>query len=197
MFTAKGTDFYFAYGTSSAVVLPVSITAFSVAQQAGITKLEWTTASETNNSGFGIERSSNGVDFAQISFVASEGEGGNSNLVLNYTTTDAAPLAGIGYYKLRQVDIDGHVTYSSVKSVTSFREAMNYRVFPNPATNLINIHVPNEGNYSVELFSIDGKRLQVSQLAAGSGILSFAINKTNVPNYIYSLKVTKWMIGKV
>jgi len=84
--------------------LPVGLTAFRAERQGRHALLSWATASETDNQGFGVEVSADGLTFHQIGYVAAEGTG-NSTAPRSYRYLDAAEgLAGRRYYRLRQDD---------------------------------------------------------------------------------------------
>ncbi|WP_299826133.1 T9SS type A sorting domain-containing protein [uncultured Pontibacter sp.] len=92
--------------------------------------LNWSTASEENNSHFEVERSADGTTFEQIGKVDGHG---NSATTIDYTFIDPAPHNGENYYRLRQVDFDGQFEYSMVIGVTSTApDAMQVVMYPNP-----------------------------------------------------------------
>lgn len=85
--------------------LPVEMLSFNVSCANGSTpRLEWTTASETNNAGFQIERSSDLLQWQTVAFVSGAG---NSNSPLYYFYDDAQATEGLQYYRLIQTDFDG------------------------------------------------------------------------------------------
>lgn len=94
--------------------LPVTLVAFSAHAVENAAFLTWSTTAETNNEGFYIERSTNGKQWSEIGFVSG---GTNSSQRRNYEFTDKMPFAGLNYYRLRQVDLDGTFAYSSARSV--------------------------------------------------------------------------------
>ena len=112
----------------SIMPLPVELILFEANRIEDKVKLKWLTASERNNSGFEIQRSTNGIDFERIGFV--EGLGDSNNLS-SYDFFDNNPFAGLNYYQLKQIDFDGSVSFSSIKSV-----AINDKltIYPNPTT---------------------------------------------------------------
>jgi hypothetical protein len=61
--------------------------------------ITWSTATETNNKYFTIERSANGTDFVAIGTVNGAG---TSSSVNNYSFVDINPLTGVSYYRLTQ-----------------------------------------------------------------------------------------------
>ena len=65
---------------------------------------------------------------------------GNSNNQINYAYTDQTPVAGLIYYRLKQTDFDGAISYSSQIAVNC--ESLNNNnvmVYPNPFTDKLNI----------------------------------------------------------
>lgn len=147
--------------------LPVSLTAFTAVKQGSTSLLNWNTATEVNNAGFDIERSADGRSFSKIGIVYSKAEGGNSNEKLSYSYTDATPLNGTNYYRLRQVDHDGKSEYSKIEQVI-FGAGSGVKVYPNPAVSTVNIEA-SEGS-KVSVYNMVGQRMEVR--ATGSGRLT-------------------------
>ncbi|MEJ8804538.1 T9SS type A sorting domain-containing protein [Pontibacter sp. H249] len=99
------------------------------ATESGI-NLEWSTASEENNSHFDVERSTDGKSFEKIAKI--EGNG-NSNTVIKYSFNDTNPQFGENYYRLRQADFDGQFEYSKTIAVNNIiPEEMQVMMYPNP-----------------------------------------------------------------
>jgi hypothetical protein len=114
---------------------PVTLINFNASKESDIIKLTWLTATEINNDYFTVEKSKNGVDFTNVDIVDGAG---NSQSTLNYQTTDHSPYNGISYYRLKQVDYDGTVSYSKIVAV-NFKDNKNITVYPNPGTGIFNI----------------------------------------------------------
>jgi len=107
LFVGSGTvyvDNVYFYNT----LLPVNLIEFKVAQKSSTAVLHWSTASEQNNKGFAVERSSDATNWKQIAFVAGKN---NSSAVNNYSATDFAPSNGVNYYRLKQIDFDGKTAF--------------------------------------------------------------------------------------
>jgi len=115
--------------------LPVELMGFSVKAMESNNLLLWATASELNNKGFEVERSSNGTDWQNIGWVDGFG---TSNDVLNYEFLDLANLT-TAYYRLKQVDYDGKFEYSTL-AVAERKLESNIAVFPNPTSGVINFN---------------------------------------------------------
>jgi hypothetical protein len=93
--------------------------------------LTWRTASETNNSHFDIERSTDGTTFHSIGQV----KGNNKPSI--YQFVDNQPFA-TSYYRLRQIDFDGHFEYSKIISIAQKGENQ-ISVYPNPSNGVFSI----------------------------------------------------------
>ena len=120
------------YLSDAANPLPVVLTSFTAMAGSGSVRLAWATASEVNSARFEVERSLDGVAFAQIGTVAAAGR---STQAHTYTLLDAARPAGASrlYYRLRQVDVDGAAHYSPVRAVVLAGAGMGLSLYPNPA----------------------------------------------------------------
>jgi hypothetical protein len=164
--------------------LPVTFTAFTAAKKGTSSLLNWNTASEKNNVGFDIERSSNGKNFTRIDNVATKAEQGNSCAPLHYSYTDNAPMQGINYYRLRQVDKDGHYDYSTIASVYFGNIVGNVKIYPNPAID--NIFVDAEEGSSISIFTITGQKLLVNTHAKGR-ITSLDVSALAAGNYVVTI----------
>ena len=111
----------------AATSFPVELLGFRARVVSGTVHLSWETASEQNSDYFGIERSLDGNMFEEFDRV--DAMGFSSELV-NYQLIDEYPLRGKSYYRLRQVDLDGSMTHSSVVEISVNDWA--FKVFPNP-----------------------------------------------------------------
>jgi hypothetical protein len=99
--------------------LPIDLKDFTVIVKNNTSFLAWQTASEKDNAAFNIERSNDGQTFSKIGQIKAVG---NSQTLQNYQFSDETPLAGLNYYRLQQVDMDGKTMNSAVKSVAFGRQ---------------------------------------------------------------------------
>ncbi|MDO1446765.1 T9SS type A sorting domain-containing protein [Rhodocytophaga aerolata] len=111
--------------------LPIVLLSFKAIAEttARQVRLQWITASEENNGYFVVERSKNAQEFEEIDRLNGKG---TTALTTTYAIVDEKPLAGISYYRLKQVDIDGKFSYS--KSVSVTLETSGIVISPNPVT---------------------------------------------------------------
>ena len=122
--------------------LPVELTAFTAEAVNGKVQLRWNTATERNSAKFVVERSAVGEAFSSVREVAAQG---NSTAATAYAATDAAPMAGLSYYRLRQVDLDGSVEYSPVVTVNLKAGYAPISCYPNPATDRLTLDLTAVG----------------------------------------------------
>ncbi|MFD2527116.1 T9SS type A sorting domain-containing protein [Flavihumibacter stibioxidans] len=124
----------FTFGSLDPILNPLPVNWLSFTGRyvnAGV-DLNWSTAMELNNETYTIERSADGHTFSAIGTVAGRG---NTSQTSYYNFTDAQPLSGDGFYRIRQTDRDGKFSYSKVIRVSSSESAFKgLRLFPNPIT---------------------------------------------------------------
>lgn len=99
------------------VILPVTLVQFVATKRSEGVYVNWLVASETNNAGFEVQRSADGVRFQSLHFEGSKAPGGNSATPVQYNFIDAQPLTGTSFYRLLQKDKDGRLAYSRIVSV--------------------------------------------------------------------------------
>ena len=126
-------------GTESSV-LPVDLLTFTGDPHEEGIRLNWTVANETNNLGFFIQRSGNGIDWEQIGFIAGRGDATTRG---SYLHIDTAPLQGYNYYRLKQVDYNGEFELFSIIQVTAdLAYASIAYAFPSPFDNQLTLKGP-------------------------------------------------------
>ena len=124
--------------------LPIELLEFTAKRkEADLVQLDWSTAAELNNKGFYVERLlATESEFTAIEFI--EGKGTTTDLNY-YQLLDNNSYIGNTYYRLRQVDFDGSITYSDTRVVagrtveSSSNNTMATAIYPNPANKFIHI----------------------------------------------------------
>jgi hypothetical protein len=99
--------------------LPIELQNFYAWSEENKVYVSWSTASESNCMLYDIERSADGVEFEAIGQLAANG---TTSTAHHYNFTDANPLSGTAYYRLRSVDFDLNAQYSHIISCTTNAE---------------------------------------------------------------------------
>ena len=175
---------------TSAAPLPVAMTSFTAALVKGESTLTWSTASEKNNKGFDVLRSTDGVNFSSVGFVAAKGQNGNAATALNYSFVDRSATAGVNYYQLNQIDLDGKSELS--KDIVTVEVGLNsagITAFPNPATSYVNVSTGGLDfkGLKYELFDASGKKVLTQKAKSGEQQISLS----GLTPSVYFLKVSK------
>ena len=174
-------------------ILPVELTSFSAkTTESGIT-LSWQTATETNNSGFSIERGLNKNNFETIGFVTGFG---TTSETQNYSFVDNNVAVGTYYYRLKQIDFDGSFEYSGTIEVdftgpTKFSLLQNY---PNPfnPTTTLQFTLPADASVMLNVYNLVGEKVAEvinEELAAGLHKIQFNGENLSSGLYLYKLNV--------
>ena len=149
-------------------VLPVELLSFDGYPDDKKVILTWTTASEINNSYFTVEKSADGKHFEPFQIV--EGAG-TSTVINNYSTVDFSPLPEISYYRLKQTDYDGMISYSEIIVVQSNVTDVFYAI-PNPGidkTKLV-FSSSEKGDQNLTVYSMQGFPVFKDKVDADRGI---------------------------
>jgi len=154
--------------SSVATLLPVNLLSFTAAPVKNTNVLNWVTANEINNAGFNVQRSSSGLGFTNIGYVAAN----NSNAANIYNFTDAAPLNGNNYYRLAQLDKDGKTHYSKIV-VLKQQAGMQVSVSPNPAANQLRVTNAVAGS-NIKIIDAAGRVLKISVATSTQAVIDIS-----------------------
>ena len=165
---------------------PVKLKEFKAAKSGNKTLLNWNTATESNNKGFGLERSSDGKEWNQIAFVNGNGTSVSQK---EYTATDNTPLKGVNYYRLKQIDNDGRFEYSSTVSVKFSNNSLGFSFYPNPAKGQLNILLETiETNVAVlKLMASNGTTVKTVSVNKGNSNSNLLLATDKLSPGIYVL----------
>ncbi|MBC7887158.1 MAG: M4 family metallopeptidase [Ferruginibacter sp.] len=166
---------------TAVVILPVELLSFDARLNGNKTLLNWSTAIEINTDYFEVQRSADGIQFTGFAKVPAAG---NSSTQKKYSATDGHPSGGNNYYRLKIVDKDGKIKYSSTRLIVFDKNYARVNIYPSPAKSIINI----EGNFksrvvNVHIFDATGKLL-LKQNKTNAAIIEVNINGLAAGTYI-------------
>lgn len=140
--------------------LPVSFSSIKATRKNNDVKVQWTTASEANNSHFEVERSFDGEDFSITGNPVTGA--GNSLVVNNYELVDADAFASGSsniFYRVKQVDFDGNFSHSNVVRVNNniTETPQEFVLYPNPGRDLFTIDFNGAtGTKQIAVYDLNG-----------------------------------------
>lgn len=189
-----GSEWGGTYRTLTLLDLPVPVELVSLAGSyiGSYAKIEWTTATELNNKGFEIQRSTDGENFSAVNFV--NGAGTTTEMQnYSYVDRDIKPLTNY-YYRLKQIDFDGNFEYSSVlnlgtSSPFDFELEQNYPNPFNPTTN-ISFVLKEASTVNIDVFNVIGEKIATllnEKVEVGKHTIKFDASSLPTGNYIYRL----------
>ncbi|MGQ0737715.1 MAG: GEVED domain-containing protein [Bacteroidota bacterium] len=145
-------------------------------------RLNWKTTNEQNLSGFGIERSSNGINWVTIDFVTALGNNGQPD-INQYVFDDVQPLQGRSYYRLKITNLTGGDQYSEVKTVFLGKNTVpEILIAPNPVKeNLYAVIYSAETsqNAVVHITDMAGRILLTRKQSLTAGINNLVISEVS------------------
>ncbi|SDZ82870.1 Por secretion system C-terminal sorting domain-containing protein [Arachidicoccus rhizosphaerae] len=151
--------------------------------------LNWTTYTESNNKGFRIQKSMDGINFQDLDFVASQAYNGVSSSALDYSFR-AGLLDGTAYYRFVQEDQNGTKKSSNVIRLINNLLEFKVQAYPNPVQNTLQVKIigKRSANAGLTLLNFAGKvlrrqpvtgaqtKIDMQGLAAGIYLLRYKDN---------------------
>jgi hypothetical protein len=174
--------------TTYSGIVPISLINFQGKLEKKNAVLDWTSASEINSSHYIIERSTDGLHFEAIGKTPSKG---NQSQKTTYAFIDENVPQGKLYYRLKQVDLDGKSESFKVISLLNTYGGFGFRVFPNPASELLVIQTDDilRSDVHVALINTLGATVAEKDFPAGSS--NCFLDTQTLYSGIYQLMITE------
>ena len=131
--------------------LPVLFTKFETHCTNNGAVVSWSTGSEFNSNYFELQRSTNGNDWTSVATIKAAG---NSSTGHTYQQPDLN--GGKAYYRIKEVDGDGHPVYTSIISTNCEFKNVDMVIYPVPARDLLNVVIRSDKSLKTQLFIVDG-----------------------------------------
>ena len=171
---------------SCAGVVPIELISFNAKAQNRAIYLDWGTATEINNKGFDIQRSTNPVKgFESIGWANAKIGSNNEYQFIDYS---ARPNT-LYYYQLLQHDLDGTTTRSQIVSAKWNTQDFYLSVYPNPTSHQVTIDYADleSDNRRVIVFDLLGKEVFQQALANESRLTTLDLSQLGSGMYIISI----------
>ncbi|UEG49293.1 ice-binding family protein [Ferruginibacter lapsinanis] len=144
---------------------PIKMTNFKATNAGYRNVIEWTTETETGGDVFGVERSTDGINFVSLSTMNAAGK------PIVYSYYDESPFSGLNYYRLKMTTDAGNITYSPIVTASMKASLLSYvKVYPNPVHNNLTLLVKGTPgkNQVVTISDMTGRKLKQISFAGNS-----------------------------
>jgi hypothetical protein len=182
----------FTIGTTdvSTTPLPIELVSFNVTREDPAVVSTWQTASELNNDYFTLERA--GLDLVFNAIGTTPGAG-TTKTPQSYSMLDLNPYDGRSYYRLKQTDFDGTISYSETKTISIERSNKKLVVFPNPNDGKVFRFKWGNSLFDmkhVEVINQQGKTVLSKNIDSQTDLREYAVERKNslLPG-LYFIKV--------
>jgi trimeric autotransporter adhesin len=135
LFPVNGTPKYITIAANSGI-LAEDLLAFNCARSNMGVVVNWQTKNEINANSFEVEKSTDLINWQVIDIEKSKALNSGGAY---YQYIDQSPINPVSYYRIKEVDVNGRIAYSEVRTIKSSQKDIIIQSFPNPAINIINV----------------------------------------------------------
>lgn len=176
---------------AAAAPLPVRFISLQAQKSSNLINLSWKVAAEINVVQYEVERSVDGRQFYSVGTVTAIN---NAVMELTYRFSDNSPATGAGFYRIKSIDKDGSVQFSSIIKVNAGDRKKGFTVLSNPVSNnTINLQFNNQpaGSYTINLINTGGIAVLSRTINYAGGTTNECISlPSNISTGIYWLRIT-------
>ena len=169
--------------TSGLITLPVEFTSFDgrLLSNSNV-ELKWNASADIQHDYFEVERS-----FDQNTFITL----GKVSTAPPCVFIDPSARPGNNYYRIKQVDKDGSVSYSRIINITYNKGRVNYLMYPNPVTDILKLRFTADSReaYTISVTDLTGKVITVKKTIAGNTSGDVSIDLAGKASQIYMLVI--------
>lgn len=166
-------------------ILPVTWLSVNGQMQNGNAIIKWATATESNTDKFEIEHSTDGINYIKA---GTKTAAGNSSTTKQYEFVHPSPASGKNFYRIKQIDLDGRFTYSSIIVLHNSNARTSLIIAPNPVQNEATLYCNEPGSKIIQLYSMNGALLYTQKINGENNRL--VINMTSMSRGPYFLRLT-------
>ena len=164
--------------------LPIKLVYFTAIGDGNKVRLNWNVENEQDTKMYEVEKSLTASNFTHLSTMLSL-----QRPQAFYTDYDYAPATGWNYYRLKIIDKSGSYTYSPIRAVKFDKGLEEVKIFPDPATTVLNIQLPSSysNKVTLQVYSIDGKFIS----SLKPTVNTIQLNVLPLPAGTYVLRIIK------
>ena len=185
--TRSGFTNFSPFAVSTYLALPVKWLSVNGRNDNKNNIINWTVASEENNDHYIIEVSTTGNNFTKIGKIKGAG---TTNIEQRYSFIHYKLTEPVYYYRIKQVDIDGHYSYSKVVRIVTDNSAKNgIIILNNPVLDRLSVSIMVSHSFagSINITDMGGKSIYKQKLYLGAGNSIIDLGSFHHPAGIYYL----------
>lgn len=171
--------------------MPVTwLSVSAIASDWNLATVSWSTASEANLKEYEVQFSNNGTDFTKAHVISPISSNSSHRRDYQASIAWSFGLPEISYYRIKQIDLDGSVTYSKTVSLQSTEGWEVKSIFPNPFSAQLNIILSKPMNgIGYQLYQLTGNKIMEGSWSAANGN-SLHLEGASLPEGMYLLLLT-------
>ncbi len=166
--------------------LPITLVYFNGAKTFAGNQLNWKVNCTSVSISFEIERSSNGRNYTSIgSFGASQ-----ARCLTPFDFADSKPLAGVNYYRIKIIDLDGEVSYTNVVAINnkvSGIEIIGMQPTLVQSEAVLYIAAAKAGKLQIAVTDMTGRQLETRTISVLEGENKVRLNFGTLAAGVYNL----------
>jgi hypothetical protein len=188
-FTVTGFSGFYLHTTLTNAPLPIVVNYLTGRRQGSNHLLNWkVTCTTSPRATMTLERSSDGRNYSGIYNVTADAV----RCQQPFDYIDANPLKGMNYYRLKIVDADGKVTYSTTVALLNAVKGFDIiSIAPNPVVSnnfKLNVASALAGKMEIVIFDMQGRLVNKKTLSLIAGFNSLPVNVANLSSGTYTIK---------
>lgn len=168
---------------NNTTLLPVKLLLFNLKKVKTTILISWTTTQEINSNYFIVQHSLDGNNWTGITKISAAG---SSNSNINYQFTDNAPILGINYYRLMQVDKNEVTTFSTAMNI-QFAVNTDVSITPNPTNGFTTISWSQYYNAANKVSVLNTNGTVIKEITTNEQY--YKLNTSSFSKGIYYIKV--------
>lgn len=144
-------------------------------------QLDWEAYVDKEHDYFIIEKSSNSTTFKSIGSYK-----GNPP----YRFLDNSPENGNNFYRIKQVDKDGHTAYSKLINIPYLNKT-GFIIYPNPVADVLQVKINGTTNdqYLIRITDAEGRVVKEQFTQPGTGAVYVNVKVQSLPSQLYIIRI--------
>ena len=176
--------------SGSFMILPVRFVNVRAFLKTNAIEVSWSNATESDVKYYVVERSKNGQQFSDLQkLTAVKNDGSNAD----YSITDVQPFDGANYYRIKAMEINGHVIYSRIVKIESNRTTSSLSVYPNPvqagSSIMLQMNGLTPGRHSLSVYNAAAQLVYRQEVSINARSLTQSLPLQNLQKGTYIVEV--------